>query len=267
MIEVRTYLEGDDVSNGERERALTAVFVELADTMVSDFDVTDLLQRLIEHSVELLDADAAGLLLSDQRGSLQLVAASTEASRVLELFQLQTEEGPCLDCFRSGQQVIVPDLRAVRDRWPRFSAVAEDQGFQAVHAVPLRLRDDVIGAMNLFNRDPRALTAEDLSLAQALADVSTIGILQERAIEHGELLVEQLQGALNSRVVIEQAKGLLADTRTLDMNEAFNRLRQMSRNTNTRLADVARALVEGRLPAAQLDGPPTEPEEPTRAGT
>jgi len=253
--------------NGERERALTAVFVELADTMVSDFDVTDLLQRLVEHSVELLEADAAGLLLSDQRGSLQLIAASTDASRVLELFQLQSQEGPGLDSFRTGEQVIVPDLQSVRDRWPRFAAVAEEQGFRAVHAVPLRLRNDVIGAMNLFNEDPNALTPEDLSLAQALADVCTIGIIQERTIEHGELLVEQLQGALNSRVVIEQAKGLLADTRTLDMDEAFNRLRQMSRNTNTRLADVARALVEGRLPTALLDAAPTEPEEPPGKGS
>ncbi len=255
------------LSNGERERALTAVFVELADTMVSDFDVTDLLQRLVEHSVELLEADAAGLLLSDQRGSLQLMAASTEATRLLELFQLQSEEGPCLDCFRTGEQVIVPDLGSVRDRWPRFAGVAEEQGFRAVHAVPLRLRNDVIGAMNLFNKDPNALTPEDLSLAQALADVCTIGIIQERTIQHGELLVEQLQGALNSRVVIEQAKGLLADSRTLDMDEAFNRLRQMSRNTNTRLADVARALVEGRLPTVLLDAAPTEPEEPTRKGS
>lgn len=248
----------------DRERALSDVFVELADTMVRDFDVTDLLQRLVEHCVDLLDADAAGLLLSDQRGNLQLMASSEEGSTLLELFQLQNDEGPCLDCFRTGEQIVVPDLHAVGERWPRFSAAADEHGFHAVHAVPLRLRDDVLGAMNLFNRTPLALSDDDRRVAQALADVSTIAILQARAIHHNELLVEQLQGALTSRVVIEQAKGLLADVQTLDMDEAFNRLRRMARNTNTRLADVARALVEGRIPASVLDMP-DDTEAPTRA--
>lgn len=240
------------MSTDNRDAALTRAFVELADTMVSDFDVTDLLQRLVDHCVELLPADAAGLLLSDQRGTLQLMASSTEASRLLELFQLQSDEGPCLDAFHSGDQVIVPDLAAVADRWPRFAAAAREQSFSAVHAMPLRLRDDVIGAMNLFNTEPQSLTHEDIEVAQALADVATIGILQERAIQHNEVLVEQLQGALNSRVIIEQAKGVVADAGTLDMDEAFNRLRRMARNTNTRLADVARDVVEGRIAPARL---------------
>lgn len=242
-----------------REHALSRVFVELADTMVGDFDVADLLQRLVEHSVDLLQVDAAGLLLSDQRGRLELMASSTEASRLLEIFQLQSEEGPCLDCFQTGKQVVVPDLQVEAARWPRFSEAAEAQGYRAVHAIPLRLRDDVLGAMNLFNTGPRSLTAGDLEVAQALADISAIAILQERALHHREMLVEQLQGALNSRVVIEQAKGLLAAAETVDMDQAFNMLRSLARNTNTRLADVARAMVEGRiLPDAavsQADAP------------
>ncbi len=252
------------MSGSARERALTQAFVGLADTLVSDFDVTDLLQRLVEHCVELLQVDAAGLLLTDQRGSLQLMASSTEASRLLELFQLQSDEGPCLDCFHSGQGVSVPDLEAVSDRWPRFSAAAREQGFAAVHATPLRLRDDVIGAMNLFNSQARALSEDDLNVAQTLADVATIGILQERANAHSEVVVEQLQGALHSRVIIEQAKGLLANAGALEMDEAFSRLRWTARSTQSRLADVARDLVEGRLDPTLLVA--LQPAKSAKAG-
>lgn len=235
-----------------RDNILSHTFVELADTLVGDFDVTDLLQRLVEHCVELLEADAAGLLLSNQRGGLELMASSTEASRLLELFQLQGREGPCLDCFHTGEKVIVTDLTAMADRWPSFTLKAREQGFSAVHAIPLRLRDDVIGAMNLFNHEPRSLTESDVTLAQALADIATIGILQERAIQNRGIIVEQLQGALNSRVVIEQAKGLLANAGSLDMDDSFKLLRWAARSSRRRLADVALDLVEGRIDGYEL---------------
>lgn len=238
------------------------MFVELAGMMVGNFDVTDLLQRLVEHSVSLLEADAAGLLLSDQRGTLQLMASSSEATRLLELFQLQSHEGPCLDCFSSGQQVGVPNLEDMADRWPRFVMAASAQGFRGVQAVPLRLRDEVIGAMNIFSVDPRTFSADERGLAQSLADASTIAILQERVLQHNQTRVEQLQGALNSRVIIEQAKGLLASVGTLDMDEAYNQLRHMARSTNRRLADVARDLVEGRMVRSGLDDPAAKETRP-----
>jgi transcriptional regulator with GAF, ATPase, and Fis domain len=236
-----------------RENELTRAFVDLADTLVGDFDVADLLHILVKDCVTLLDADAAGLLLSDQRGGLQVLASSSEQARLLELFQLQADEGPCLECFRSGEPVTVSDLSDATDRWPKFTSAAASAGYAAVNAMPLRLRKEVIGALNLFGTEPGSLSEEDLGVAQALADVATIGILQERAIHNREIVVEQLQGALNSRIVIEQAKGLLAEAGRLDMDAAFVALRHMARRTNTLLAQVARDLVEGRLqPTAVL---------------
>lgn len=240
-----------------REQELTRTFVELADSLVSDYDVADLLHGLVEHSVSLLDVAAAGLLLSDQHGSLQVMASSTERTRLLELFQLQADQGPCLDCFRAGEPVAAPDLTVEAGRWPRFVQAAQQEGYAAVHAVPLRLRAEVIGAMNLFTTVPGELDPADLQVAQALADVATISILQERAIHHREVLTEQLQGALNSRIVIEQAKGRLAESANLGMDEAFHRLRGYARSRNMGLVRLARDLVDGKIePAAILTGQP-----------
>jgi GAF domain-containing protein len=235
-----------------REQKLAAAFIELADTLVSDYDVTDLLHGLAERCVDLLGAAAAGILLTDQRGSLQLLASSTEAARLLELFQLQTNEGPCLDAFRSGTPVIVRNLPDAAGRWPAFVPAATDAGYAGVNALPLRLRTDTIGAMNLFTTsESGVLTEEDVEAAQALADVATIGILQERAMTRHELLIEQLQGALTSRIIIEQAKGVLAAQAGVTPDEAFVRLRRHARSTQTRLTEAARDLVDGRLdPAA-----------------
>jgi GAF domain-containing protein len=228
-----------------REQHLAAAFVELVDTLVDDYDVVDLLDRLAGHSVRLLGATAAGLLLDDQRGGgLRVLAASSERSRLLELFQLQTDQGPCLDCVRTGQPVSVPDLNDAADRWPRFVPMAAQQGFRAVHALPLRLRNQTIGALNLFHDQPATLTPDDLQLGQALADAATIGILHERAIRRGETLIEQLQTALNSRIIIEQAKGFLADRGGLDVDQAFDLLRGYARDHNLRLSDTARRVVE-----------------------
>ncbi|MFC5922970.1 GAF and ANTAR domain-containing protein [Micromonospora vulcania] len=226
------------------EIRLSDVFVELADTLVDDLDVLDFLHVLTERCVQLLGVSAAGLLLTDQKGALQVVAASSERTRLLELFQLQTDQGPCLDCFHSGQPVSVADL-PIGGRWPRFTAAAAEVGFAAVHALPMRLRTEVIGALNLFDVQPGALDADKLRMGQALADVATIGLLQQRAIERGDILTEQLQTALNSRVLIEQAKGVLAERLQVDVGEAFVLLREGARRHNRRLSDVARAIVDG----------------------
>jgi len=203
------------------EIQLADVFVEMADTLVDEFDVIDFMHVLTERCVQLLGISAAGLLLTDQQGTLQVVAASSERTRLLELFQLQTDQGPCVECFHTGQPVSVADLPAA-GRWPRFTAAAADVGFAAVHAVPMRLRSEVIGALNLFNAEPGELDEDKLRIGQALADVATIGLLQQRAIRRRDALTEQLQTALNSRVLIEQAKGLLAERLPLEVGPAIS---------------------------------------------
>jgi transcriptional regulator with GAF, ATPase, and Fis domain len=228
-----------------REQQLAGVFVELADTLVDDFDLIDFLYRLTVRCVDLLGVSAAGLLLADQRGALQVVAASTERARLLELLQLQTDRGPCPECFHTGQPVAVPDLTAVTSRWPAFVAEARQIGFASVYAAPMRLRAEVIGALNLFDTRSGPLPDDTIRLGQALADVATIGLLQARAIDRRDTLTEQLQTALNSRILIEQAKGVLAERRQLDMEQAFTLLRAEARNTNRRLSELARAVVDG----------------------
>jgi len=239
---------------GIRERALAEAFVTLADTLVADYDVIDVLHQLTIECVELLPVDAAGLLLSDQRGTLQMAAASTERARVVELFQLQSDEGPCLDCFRTSRPIAAPDLRGMTE-WPRFIAHTLDTGFRSVHAVPMRLRTETIGALNLFGIQPRALGPDELRIAQALADVATIGILQERAIRRRDVLAEQLQVALNSRVIIEQAKGVLAERGQLEMERAFEVLRRYARSTQQRLSDVALGVANRTIAADVILGP------------
>jgi transcriptional regulator with GAF, ATPase, and Fis domain len=229
----------------DREQMLAATFVELADTLVAGFDVVDFLHGLADQCVRLLNVDAAGLMLADQRGSLRVVASSSEQARMAELFQLQHEEGPCLECFRTGQPVSEPDLAAAGQRWPAFAPAAAGAGFAAAQALPMRLRNEVIGAMNLFMAAPGQLDETGLRVGQALADVATIGLLQERNFRHQEALAEQLQKALNSRVAIEQAKGILAERLGLDMGQAFELLRGEARNHNRRLAELAAAVAEG----------------------
>jgi transcriptional regulator with GAF, ATPase, and Fis domain len=226
------------------ELQVADVFVELADTLVDDFDVLDFLHVLAQRSVLLLGVSAAGLLVTDGQGPLQVVAASSERTRLLELFQLQTDQGPCVDCFHSGQPVSVSDL-ARAGRWPRFTAAAAEVGFASVHAVPMRLRAEVIGALNFFSTQPGTMDESKLRLGQALADVATIGLLQQRAIHRRDALTEQLQSALNSRILIEQAKGVLAERLHVGVEEAFTALRGAARSRNQRLSDLALAIVEG----------------------
>jgi GAF domain-containing protein len=223
---------------------LTDVFVELADTLVDDFDLIDFLHVLTERCVQLLGVSAAGLLLADGQGVLQVVAASSERTRLLELFQLQADEGPCVECYRTGRPVSVSDL-ASGGRWPRFTAAAAEVGFASVHAIPMRLRTEIVGAVNLFNVDSGELDPAILRIGQALADVATIGLLQQRAIHRRDALTAQLQSALNSRILIEQAKGVLAERLHLEMPEAFALLRSTARRQNRRLSELAEAVVSG----------------------
>jgi transcriptional regulator with GAF, ATPase, and Fis domain len=223
---------------------LADVLVEMADTLVDDFDVIDFLHTLTERCVQLLDVSAAGILLTDQQATLQLVAASSERTRLLELFQLQTDQGPCVDCFNSGQPVSVPDI-STAGRWPRFTAAAAEVGFISVHAIPMRLRADIIGALNLFGVQPGTLDTDKLRAGKALADVATIGLLQHRAIRYRDTLTDQLQTALNSRVLIEQAKGVLAERLHINLDHAFTLLRNAARNRNRNLSELALAIVNG----------------------
>lgn len=238
--------------DGTREQALAETFVELADTLVTDFDVVDFLQMLAHRCVQLLDVDAAGLMLADQYGRLRVVASSTERARLVELFQLQNDEGPCLECYRSGAPVDHAALPTAAGRWPRFAPAAGEAGFAAVQALPMRLRDEVIGAMNLFRETPGSLDEASRRVGQALVDVATIGLLHERNFRHRETLAEQLQAALNSRVTIEQAKGVLAERLGVGMDEAFGLLRGYARSHNRRLSDLARALVDRSEDVADL---------------
>ena len=229
------------------DERLAQTFVELADTLVVGFDLMEFLHTLAERCVELLQVDAAGLLLADGRGALRLVAASTEQARVAELFQIQNDEGPCVDCFRSGQVVSISDISGadMAERWPRFAPAAYQMGFAGVHAIPMRLRDQVIGTLNLFRTAPDGLDQAAARAARALVDVATIGILQERAVRQQELVAEQLQAALHSRVMIEQAKGILAERHRVTPDQAFLVLRRYARNHNRPLTALAADVIHG----------------------
>ncbi len=235
-----------------REERLVEAFVGAADTLVDDFDVIEFLHTLAGHCVQLLDVDAAGIMLADQHGQLHATAASAESARLLELFELQADAGPCLDAFRTGGQVVNADLEANQQRWPRFAEAAQATGFVSVHALPLRLRTTVIGALNLFNARPGALSESDIRTGQALADVATIGILAQRGVQQAELLAVQLQNALNSRVIIEQAKGVLAERRQISVDAAFDLLRDHARSHNLHLSELARQVASGSGTVAEL---------------
>lgn len=250
---------GSSTDRRGREKTLAETFVLLADTLVDDYDIVDLLDQLVASCVNLIGVTAAGLLLDDQRGNLAVVASSDESTRLLEIFQLQNNEGPCLECVRTGSAISSDDLAIDRDRWPRFVPAALEAGFRSVAAVPLRLRDQTIGGLNMFHARPEPIPDDDRRLAQALADVATIGILQRRSTHRSSVMAEQLQHALNSRVAIEQAKGVLAERANVSMDEAFATLRTHARTHNLKLTDVAIAVVRGGL---DLSSPASESPSP-----
>lgn len=235
-----------------REQLVVEIFVQLADSLVDDFDIIDLLTVLSDGCIRLDLADAAGILLADEDSNLRVMAASSERARLLELFQLQNQEGPCLEAYSTGQPVTHTDLRASADRWPHFGPEAVTAGFQSVHAIPLRLRTSVIGALNLFAAEARPLDEPNAHLAQALADVASIAILQDQAAREAVLRAGQLQYALDSRVAIEQAKGMLAERTNTDMDEAFRILRTYARNSRRHLSAVATEVAGGTVPLDEV---------------
>lgn len=222
-----------------RETRLIVAFVKLADTLIADYDMVDLLHTLVDECAELVSTEAGGLMIADTSGQLQLVASTSEKADFVEIMQLNAGNGPCLDCFATGTAVAVSDIEVAGTRWPEFRAAALQQGFRSMNATPLRLRGQVIGTMNLFSTRSAELSTEDAAIVQALADVATIGILQERLIRESGIVAEQLQRALNSRVLIEQAKGVISQLASLDMDEAFRRLRTYAREHNLSLQSVA----------------------------
>lgn len=241
-----------------RESVLARTLVELADSLVDDFDVVELLTRLTDRCVDVLDVAAAGIMLLSTEGELRVMATSSEAIRMLELFEIQAEEGPCLECCRTGEPVVNQDLTTVNGRWPNFVREALAANFRSVHALPMRLRGSVIGALNLFHVEPGEMREADVVAAQALADVATIAILQHRAAVEAQRLNEQLNHALNSRIVIEQAKGVLAERAGLNMEQSFAVLRSHARNHGLRLVDVANDVINDSTTIAIDAPPPTE---------
>jgi GAF domain-containing protein len=247
---------------------LAQVFVELADTLIENFDVVDFLQTLTDRCVELLGTDAAGLMLTDQQGGLKLMTATMERARVLELFELQVEEGPCLECFTTGDAITnidLADAEVVR-RWPSFAPAALEAGFKVTHALPMRLRGRVIGALNMFNDQDVRLDDQDLVVGQAMADVATIGLLQQRSTYEQTVLSEQLQTALHSRVLIEQAKGVMAARAGVSVNEAFTALRAHARENRLALPEVAAGVVDGSITEKTLTRTRAAARSPAPAG-
>jgi GAF domain-containing protein len=239
-----------------REQRVTEIFVEVADSLTDDFDLIDFLQQLSVRCMELINVAAVGILLADQHDNLQTMAASDEHTRLLELFATQHDQGPCVECYKSGQARTNINLTdpAVTARWPQFAPRAAETGFVAANALPLRLRGRVIGTLALFQSDPDPLSDQDITLAQALADIATIAILQHQAASESRAVTEQLRSALDSRIAIEQAKGVIAEGAGVDMAEAFARLRTYSRANQRLLAEVAQEIVDGKLPTGALIG-------------
>ena len=252
----------DAEQRARNRQALTATtFVEIVDTLVDDFDVIEVLTVLTSRSVELLEASAAGILLADPEGHLRVIGASTEEIGLLELFQIQNDEGPCLDCFNTGA-VVADDNLSSHSPWPMFGAESLRAGYPSVCAVPLRLKDLILGCLNLFMSEPVALSESEIALAQALADVASIAIVQDMATREAAIREGHLQHALNSRIVIEQGKGMIAERARVDMDDAFARLRAYARNNNRGLTDVAEGLVAGTVSVdaiTQVRRPPPPP--------
>jgi transcriptional regulator with GAF, ATPase, and Fis domain len=235
-----------------REKTLVETLVGLADTLVDDYDIIDFMHTLAERCVELLDVSAAGIMLADSEGTLRHGACSIEQMRVVELFELQVEEGPCFDAYRERVPVLSDSPEDAETRWPHFAPHAHASGFVAVSAVPMRLRAEAIGALNLFSSRAGALNDDDVGVAQAMADIATIGILQERVIRDRSVFSSQLEVALESRVAIEQAKGIVAEHNQITVDTAFDLIRRFTRDHNRLLSETARQIIDGTIAPEQL---------------
>ncbi|MBF4592125.1 GAF and ANTAR domain-containing protein [Curtobacterium sp. VKM Ac-1395] len=244
-----------------REHQLVDAFVTLTDSLVSDYDIVELLQTLVDNAAELFDARAAGILLANPQQELEVVASTSERSSFIGLLQLEAGEGPCVEAFVTGETVTVENPEEMQRRWPLFAAASAQLGYASVHSIPLRLRDNTLGSMNLFRETNGALNATDAVAARALTDVATISILQQRTTEHAVLVQTQLQHALDSRVAIEQAKGFLAHTHRIDLDTAFDMLRSYARSQQARIADTARHVVDRRITIPAMQPQVTKPAD------
>ena len=240
------------MDESSRESRIATAFVAVADTLTTDFDVVDLLHTLVEKCTQILDTDAGGLMLVDETGQLQLMTSTSEGADFVEIMQLNADSGPCIDCFTTGMPVSVANIRESGSTWSAFQKAALQSGFNAAHATPLKLRGQVIGTMNLFSTSVGALGERDSAVAQALADVATIGILQERVVREGTILAEQLHSALDSRILIEQAKGMVAHSLSIDMDEAFAVIRAHSRRNNLTIRSVSQGISDHTLSVSSI---------------
>jgi transcriptional regulator with GAF, ATPase, and Fis domain len=230
-----------------REDHLIETFVTIAGSLMGEYGVVDVLQTLVDRSVAIFDAAGAGILLADDHDGLEVMASTSERSEFMELMHLRAGEGPCVEAITTGEVVSVQDVTEIEQRWPRFAELARGAKYASIHAIPMGLRGTTIGSLNLFRTQPGELNAADAAAAQALSDVATISILQERRIRETDAGRAQLQRALDSRVVIEQAKGYLSRTQSVDPDVAFQRLRAHARSTSARLHDVAERVIAGEL--------------------
>lgn len=236
----------DKQSPEGRETDIVQSLIRMADTLVSDYDPIALLTDLAESCVRILDVDAAGVSLGED-STLRFVAASSETMEMMELYQIERHEGPCFDAYSTGMAVATSDLETNRSRWPKWAAKALESGYQAAAAFPLRLRDETIGALNIYSSRIRELNKRDVDVGRGLADMATIGLLHEGVVTRNRVVQDQLQFALDSRVVIEQAKGMLAERHGILHQDAFDRIRNHARKSGLRLRDVAAGVVQEGL--------------------
>lgn len=235
------------MKTAEHDSLVSAAFIEIADFLVGPYDSIDVLRTLVDHCVTLLDVTAAGIVLADQFGALQVLASTSEESQHVELLQHRAGAGPCVDAYRYGKVVTLSDIEAEGDRFPAFQSAALSQGFHSVHAIPMRVRPKTIGALNLFRTDTGSLSVADAKIAQALADLATISILHARNLQEEAVMKEQVARALGSRVLIEQAKGIIAQRDSIDMDEAFKILRAYSREHDQTLHMSAAQIIARRI--------------------
>ena len=245
------------MNDTSREARLNSAFVTVADTLTANYDVVDLLHTLVTECTAIVGATAGGLMLADPAGRLQLVASTDESAELVELMQLAAGAGPCLDCFATGTAVSVLDIDTGGDAWPDFRVAALEQGYRSVHATPMKLRGQVIGTMNLFQASATSLSDRDAAVVQALADVATIGVLQQRIATESQVVAEQLQKALDSRVLIEQAKGALSQALGMSMDQAFVALRAYARNHNVTLSALSSSITSRELSAQEVVAQPS----------
>lgn len=237
------------VSDVEPDRQLGQAVGEITDALVQDFDVVDVATQVVTSCAELVGADNVGLLVADAAGQLRLLAATSEEAHVIESFQVEGGDGPCLEAFTTGELVSAGSPGEIAGRWPHFARIAQREGIGAVFAAPLTMRGRPIGSLNVFSEAPGELDADARRKVELLAGLATVALTQAERVRDHATTVQQLQTALTSRVAIEQAKGVLIAATGVDVDEAFARLRAYARANRRRLSEVALDVVERRLDA------------------